>query len=78
MIIQYLFTASDSCGYETELYNIGGFGGGIIQITSEDTLIVNGFINVTGGIGTGFYSGSGAGGSIYIYSNIIKGNYILY
>lgn len=54
---------------------IGGLGGGIIHLNVSGILELNGDIDVSGTNGT-MMAGSGAGGSIFIAVDILKGYFI--
>lgn len=51
----------------------GGRGGGVISITIEDRIKIDGSIKADGEDAQGIYCGGGSGGSIYIKTNLIQG-----
>ncbi len=51
----------------------GGNGGGLIRITAAEALVVDGGILANGAPGSGYQSGSGAGGSIDIVTSLLRG-----
>ena len=52
----------------------GGNGGGRITITATDRVTVHGTIKSEGQNGTGYFSGSGSGGSIKITTSLLEGS----
>ena len=64
--------------YEPKLFGCrgggnGGFGGGKMKVTVNNTMKVDGVISCNGVSGTSAYSGGGSGGSIWIEANLIRG-----
>ena len=64
--------------YEPKLFGCrgggnGGYGGGKLKVTVNDTMKVDGVISCNGATGSSGYSGGGSGGSIWIESNLIRG-----
>ena len=56
---------------------LGGSGGGVINLTSEELLLINTVISAKGGNATLYKtvgSGGGSGGSIYITASDCKGS----
>lgn len=51
----------------------GGLGGGVIKITVQGTLNIDGLIRADGESGRKLHAGGGSGGSIWIKTNVIKG-----
>jgi hypothetical protein len=56
--------------YET---SVGGFGGGVIQLTVTGTLEMDGIISANGGNGSGEAGGGGSGGSIWLAVGTLSG-----
>jgi hypothetical protein len=59
-----------SCGAGN---SVGGNGGGLVQITAADAVVVDGAILANGGGGAGNWAGSGSGGSIAIATSTLQG-----
>ena len=64
--------------YEPKLFGCrgggnGGFGGGKLKITVNNTMKIDGLISCNGAHGSSAYSGGGSGGSIWIEANLIRG-----
>ena len=51
----------------------GGAGGGLIQINSGGSVILNGVVTANGANGTNDQSGGGSGGGIFITANVLSG-----
>ena len=62
-----------SGGSEGHYSFAGGNGGGRIDIEAAEALVVNGSILAGGGGATGYGAGSGAGGSIWIRTSLLRG-----
>ncbi len=57
----------------TLLIRIGFSGGGILRLTVDTTLEVEGVIQANGAPGTGSYTGGASGGSIFITTREMEG-----
>jgi len=55
-------------------YSIGGIGGGVLKLTVDGTLQVNGAFMANGGNGSGDGGGGGAGGSLTLSAGIFAGS----
>ena len=61
-------------GSGSQIYNLGGSGGGAFELTVSNALVMNGTISANGNPGVGQNSGGGAGGSVWITAGSISGS----
>lgn len=55
-------------------YSIGGSGGGVVQMTVNGTLLLDGLITANGINGSGQGGGGGSGGTVYLTAGTFAGN----
>ncbi len=66
-------TMGSGGGRDTSITNSGGVGGGVLRLTVQGILTVDGTMSANGLIGTAGDSGGGAGGSIWIDASTLNG-----